>query len=89
MVVDRRTFVTDEERSLQTLFGPATDASAGQQQTALIATRLATAFATLQEFPVVRFRWGLLDPAGCLCYLLHFLCSPWVGQREPFARLKM
>ncbi|KAK9863038.1 hypothetical protein WJX84_002658, partial [Apatococcus fuscideae] len=55
MVVDRRTFVTDEERSLQTLFGPVTDAQSGQQQTALIATRLATAFATLQEFPVVRF----------------------------------
>lgn len=73
MVVDRRTFVTDEERSLQTLFGPATDASAGQQQTALIATRLATAFATLQEFPVVRFRSVLLAPTGCFHYPLHSL----------------
>jgi syntaxin-binding protein 1 len=57
LTIDKRTFVTDEEKSLQLLFGEHSDGSAEYRvEIASIASRLATAFACLKEFPTIRFR---------------------------------
>jgi hypothetical protein len=53
LTVDRRTFVTDEDKSLQVLFGDSGDAaSATQVEVQTIARRLVTLFASL------KVRWG-------------------------------
>eukprot|EP00884_Botryococcus_braunii_P006265 jgi/Botrbrau1/1563/Bobra.0107s0050.1 len=57
LTVDRRTFVTEEEKSLQVLFGEGAEASpAIQDEVQLISRRLVTLFASLKEFPAIRFR---------------------------------
>jgi hypothetical protein len=49
LTVDRRTFVTDEDKSLQVLFGDSGDAaSATQGEVQTIARRLVTLFASLK-----------------------------------------
>ena len=58
LVVDKRTFVTDEERALQTLFGDTPDGTMRtRHETALMADRLATVFASLKAnlFPIFMF----------------------------------
>jgi hypothetical protein len=49
LTVDRRTFVTEEEKSLQVLFGEGAEASpAIQDEVQLISRRLVTLFASLK-----------------------------------------
>lgn len=49
LVLDKRSFVTDEERALQALFGDANDTSAVyRNELSTMAGRLASAFAALK-----------------------------------------
>lgn len=69
LTVDSRTFTTDQPNALCDLFG---DKAVGtsEHETAInvAATRLATLFTTLKEFPTVRYKVGKQtnerDPAG-------------------------
>lgn len=57
LTIDKRTFTTDEGLSLQTLFGENSEGSAQYRaEVSTIASRLATVFASLKEFPTIRFR---------------------------------
>lgn len=57
LVVDRRTFETHEEGALATFFGASVDSSSSYRvEIDTLATRLASVFATLREFPAIRFR---------------------------------
>ncbi|GAB4816148.1 hypothetical protein N2152v2_003194 [Parachlorella kessleri] len=57
LVVDRRTFNTNEEESLRTFFGASVDSSSSYRvEIDTLASRLASAFITLKEFPAIRFR---------------------------------
>eukprot|EP00891_Asterochloris_glomerata_P007891 jgi/Astpho2/7891/gw1.00118.18.1_t len=57
LTMDKRTFVTDHERALQSLFGENSDSSpVFRADISSIAARLATVFASLKELPSVRFR---------------------------------
>lgn len=57
LTIDKRTFTTDEGNSLQTLFGENSEGSAQYRaEVSTMAARLATVFASLKEFPTIRFR---------------------------------
>lgn len=57
LTIDKRSFTTDEGHSLLTLFGENSEGSAQYRaEVTLIASRLATVFASLKEFPNIRFR---------------------------------
>ncbi|KAK3217972.1 hypothetical protein Dsin_011942 [Dipteronia sinensis] len=54
--IDSQGFVTDNERALEELFGDEEDSRKGDACLNEIATRIATVFASLKEFPNVRYR---------------------------------
>ncbi|KAK1578840.1 hypothetical protein Q3G72_033511 [Acer saccharum] len=54
--IDSQGFVTDNERALEELFGDEEDSRKGDACLNEIATRIATVFASLREFPIVRYR---------------------------------
>ncbi|KAK4837500.1 hypothetical protein QYF36_005980 [Acer negundo] len=54
--IDSQGFVTDNERALEDLFGDEEDSRKGDACLNEIATRIATVFASLREFPIVRYR---------------------------------
>ncbi|KAK2651964.1 hypothetical protein Ddye_011820 [Dipteronia dyeriana] len=54
--IDSQGFVTDNERALEELFGDEEDSRKGDTCLNEIATRIATVFASLKEFPIVRYR---------------------------------
>ncbi|KAL5743812.1 hypothetical protein ACOSP7_026677 [Xanthoceras sorbifolium] len=54
--IDSQGFVTDNERALEELFGDEEDSRKRDACLNEIATRIATVFASLREFPVVRYR---------------------------------
>uniref|UniRef100_A0A2P2M8R7 SNARE-interacting protein KEULE-like n=4 Tax=Rhizophora mucronata TaxID=61149 RepID=A0A2P2M8R7_RHIMU len=54
--IDNQGFVTDNERALEELFADEEDSRKGDACLSVIATRLATVFASLREFPYVRYR---------------------------------
>ncbi|KAK2651960.1 hypothetical protein Ddye_011816 [Dipteronia dyeriana] len=54
--IDSQGFVTDNERALEELFGDEEDSRKGDACLNEIATRIATVFASLKEFPIVRYR---------------------------------
>lgn len=57
ILVDKRTFSTYEGGALRAFFGAGVDSSSGyRDEIERTATRLATVFATLKEFPAIRFR---------------------------------
>ncbi|KAG8374793.1 hypothetical protein BUALT_Bualt10G0032600 [Buddleja alternifolia] len=61
--IDSQGFVTDNERALEDLFGDEESSRKGDACLNLMATRIATAFASLREFPFVRYRAAKsLDP---------------------------
>ncbi|KAI3423806.1 hypothetical protein D9Q98_009643 [Chlorella vulgaris] len=57
LLVDSRTFITNEEGALSTFFGSAVDSSTSYRvEIEVLTSRLATVFATLREMPAIRFR---------------------------------
>ncbi|CAI0413497.1 unnamed protein product [Linum tenue] len=54
--IDSQAFLTDHERALEELFGDEEDSRRGDAALSVIATRIATVFASLREFPYVRYR---------------------------------
>lgn len=57
LLVDSRTFVTNEEGALRTFFGATVDSSTSYRvEIEVLTARLATVFATLREMPAIRFR---------------------------------
>ncbi|XP_028548313.1 SNARE-interacting protein KEULE-like isoform X1 [Dendrobium catenatum] len=55
--IDSQAFITDHERALEELFGDTAEISlAHNASIQTIATRIATVFASLKEFPYVRYR---------------------------------
>ncbi|TXG70282.1 hypothetical protein EZV62_005217 [Acer yangbiense] len=54
--IDSQGFVTDNERALEELFVDEEDSRKGDACLNEIATRIATVFASLREFPIVRYR---------------------------------
>ncbi|GMH22756.1 hypothetical protein Nepgr_024599 [Nepenthes gracilis] len=54
--VDSQGFVTDNERALEDLFGDEQDHRKGDMCLNVMATRIATVFASLRELPFVRYR---------------------------------
>ncbi|CAN0841865.1 SNARE-interacting protein KEULE [Linum grandiflorum] len=54
--MDSQAFLTDHERALEELFGDDEDSRRGDAALNVIATRMATVFASLREFPYVRYR---------------------------------
>jgi len=57
---DNRSFTTAQDVALPTFFGATADASDGyREEIHTMATRLATMFSTLKEFPSIRFRAAL------------------------------
>ncbi|KAI3453570.1 hypothetical protein Pfo_010233 [Paulownia fortunei] len=61
--IDSQGFVTDNERALEELFGDEEISRKGDACLNLMATRIATVFASLREFPFVRYRAAKsLDP---------------------------
>ncbi|KAL0296134.1 UNVERIFIED_CONTAM: SNARE-interacting protein KEULE, partial [Sesamum radiatum] len=61
--IDSQGFVTDNERALEELFGDEESSRKGDACLNLMATRIATVFASLREFPFVRYRAAKsLDP---------------------------
>ncbi|CAA0831490.1 SNARE-interacting protein KEULE [Striga hermonthica] len=62
--IDSQGFVTDNERALEELFGDEESSRRGDACLNLMATRIATVFASLREFPMVRYRAAKsLDPS--------------------------
>ena len=56
LILDKRSFITDEEKALQALFGDSNDTSAVYRtELGTMATRLASAFAAMKVWP------------GCVC----------------------
>ncbi|KAK6138667.1 hypothetical protein DH2020_027582 [Rehmannia glutinosa] len=61
--IDSQGFVTDNERALEELFGDEESSRRGDACLNLMATRIATVFSSLREFPSVRYRAAKsLDP---------------------------
>ncbi|XP_022874308.1 SNARE-interacting protein KEULE-like [Olea europaea var. sylvestris] len=61
--IDSQGFVTDNEKALEELFGEEESSRKGDACLNLMATRIATVFASLREFPLVRYRAAKsLDP---------------------------
>ncbi|KAL2472441.1 SNARE-interacting protein KEULE [Abeliophyllum distichum] len=61
--IDSQGFITDNERALEVLFGDEESSRKGDACLNLMATRIATVFASLREFPFVRYRAAKsLDP---------------------------
>ncbi|CAI9784481.1 unnamed protein product [Fraxinus pennsylvanica] len=61
--IDSQGFITDNERVLEVLFGDEESSRKGDACLNLMATRIATVFASLREFPLVRYRAAKsLDP---------------------------
>ncbi|KAJ0043570.1 hypothetical protein Pint_18223 [Pistacia integerrima] len=54
--IDSQGFVTDNERALEELFGDEENPRKGDACLNVMATRIATVFASLREFPFVRYR---------------------------------
>ncbi|KAH9679767.1 SNARE-interacting protein KEULE [Citrus sinensis] len=54
--VDSQGFVTDDERALEELFGDEESSQKADACLNVMATRIATVFASLREFPLVRYR---------------------------------
>ncbi|XP_024029039.1 SNARE-interacting protein KEULE [Morus notabilis] len=54
--IDSQGFITNNERALEELFGDEEDTRKGVACLNVMATRLATVFASLREFPYVRYR---------------------------------
>ncbi|KAK9177943.1 hypothetical protein WN943_027133 [Citrus x changshan-huyou] len=54
--VDSQGFVTDDERALEELFGDEESSQKADTCLNVMATRIATVFASLREFPLVRYR---------------------------------
>ncbi|XP_031280355.1 SNARE-interacting protein KEULE-like isoform X2 [Pistacia vera] len=54
--IDSQGFVTDNERALEELFGDEENPRKGDACLNVMATRIATVFASLREFPSVRYR---------------------------------
>ncbi|KAG8659378.1 SNARE-interacting protein KEULE [Manihot esculenta] len=54
--IDSQGFITDNERALEELFGDEEDSRKGDACLNVMATRIATVFASLREFPSVRYR---------------------------------
>eukprot|EP00258_Populus_trichocarpa_P037284 XP_024453303.1 SNARE-interacting protein KEULE [Populus trichocarpa] len=54
--IDSQGFITDNERALEELFGDDEDSHKGDACLNVMASRIATVFASLREFPFVRFR---------------------------------
>ncbi|XP_052210787.1 SNARE-interacting protein KEULE [Diospyros lotus] len=54
--IDSQGFITDNERALEELFGDEESNSKGDACLNVMATRIATVFASLREFPSVRYR---------------------------------
>ncbi|KAJ9147784.1 hypothetical protein P3X46_029905 [Hevea brasiliensis] len=54
--IDSQGFTTDNERALEELFGDEEDSRKGDACLNVMATRIATVFASLREFPFVRYR---------------------------------
>ncbi|KAJ4706289.1 SNARE-interacting protein KEULE [Melia azedarach] len=54
--IDSQGFVTDNERALEELFGDEENSGKGDTCLNVMATRIATVFASLREFPLVRYR---------------------------------
>ncbi|CAI9771747.1 unnamed protein product [Fraxinus pennsylvanica] len=61
--IDSQGFITDNEKALEELFGEEESSRNGDACLSLMATRIATVFASLREFPLVRYRaTKSLDP---------------------------
>ncbi|XP_057511196.1 SNARE-interacting protein KEULE-like [Actinidia eriantha] len=61
--IDSQGFITDNERALEELFGDEESTRKGDACLNEMATRIATVFASLREFPMVRYRAAKsLDP---------------------------
>ncbi|XP_073147587.1 SNARE-interacting protein KEULE-like isoform X1 [Henckelia pumila] len=61
--IDSQGFVTDNDRALEDLFGDEESSRKGDACLNMMATRIATVFASLREFPSVRYRAAKsLDP---------------------------
>ena len=57
LLVDSRTFITNEDAALRTFFGAAVDSSTSYRaEIEVLTARLATVFTTLREMPAIRFR---------------------------------
>ncbi|GAB2224613.1 hypothetical protein Droror1_Dr00005375 [Drosera rotundifolia] len=56
LAVDSQGFLTDNERALEELFGDDDDHRSGDACLQVMATRVATVFASLRELPFVRYR---------------------------------
>ncbi|KAJ4827948.1 hypothetical protein Tsubulata_029131 [Turnera subulata] len=54
--IDSQGFITDNERALEELFGDEEDSRKGDACLNVMASRIATVFASLREFPFVRYR---------------------------------
>ncbi|KAF9685728.1 hypothetical protein SADUNF_Sadunf03G0084300 [Salix dunnii] len=54
--IDSQGFITDNERALEELFGDEEDSHKGDACLNVMASRIATVFASLREYPLVRFR---------------------------------
>ncbi|KAL9415416.1 hypothetical protein AB3S75_043663 [Citrus x aurantiifolia] len=54
--IDSQGFVTDDERALEELFGDEENSRRGDACLNVMASRIATVFASLREFPLVRYR---------------------------------
>ncbi|KAL6548033.1 STXBP unc-18 S1 [Orobanche hederae] len=62
--IDSQGFITDNERALEELFGDEESSRKGDACLNLMATRIATIFASLREFPLLRYRAAKsLDPS--------------------------
>ncbi|KAL2516825.1 SNARE-interacting protein KEULE [Abeliophyllum distichum] len=61
--IDSQGFITDNEKALEELFGEEESSRKGDACLNLMATRIATVFASLREFPLVRYHAAKsLDP---------------------------
>ncbi|KAJ6415323.1 hypothetical protein OIU84_004168, partial [Salix udensis] len=54
--IDSQGFITDNERALEELYGDEEDSHKGDACLNVMASRIATVFASLREYPFVRFR---------------------------------
>ncbi|KAL6578949.1 STXBP unc-18 S1 [Orobanche minor] len=62
--IDSQGFITDNERALEELFGDEECSRKGDACLNLMATRIATIFASLREFPLLRYRAAKsIDPS--------------------------
>ncbi|KAM7494137.1 hypothetical protein LguiB_028746 [Lonicera macranthoides] len=67
--IDSQGFITDNERALEDLFGDEESSRKGDECLNVMATRIATVFASLREFPFVHYRAAKsLDPNTMTTY---------------------